>query len=151
MPIIFLTDEQQQHYSRCVGELTAKQLAYYFHLDDADRELIIVLRGDHDRLSFTLQLGTVSYLGIFLVKPIETPLGVVAYAARQLGIADLAWFAQYCVGKQRWEHEAEIRRRYGSRTSPVGLCCGGSTAGSMFPAGVERIGRASSLTARLLG
>jgi hypothetical protein len=90
MPLIFLTDEQQQHYGRYVGALTAKQLAYYFHLEDADRELIIVLRGNHNRLGFALQLGTVSYLGTFLVKPIETPLGVVAYVARQLGTADLA-------------------------------------------------------------
>jgi TnpA family transposase len=40
---------------------------------------------------------------------------VVAYVARQLGIADPACFAQYCAGEQRWEHAAEIRHRYGYR------------------------------------
>ena len=40
---------------------------------------------------------------------------MVAYVARQLGIADPACFAQYCAGEQRWEHAAERRRRYGYR------------------------------------
>jgi TnpA family transposase len=115
MPVSFLTDEQQRRYGRYVGELTADQLAHYFHLDDADRELIMVRRGDHNRLGFALQLGTVRYLGTFLENPLETPPGVVAYVARQLGIADSACFAQYCAGEQRWEHAAEIRHRYGYR------------------------------------
>lgn len=57
----------------------------------------------------------VRYLGTFLENPAETPTGVVAYVARQLGIADPVCFAQYCVGEQRWEHAAEIHRRYGYR------------------------------------
>ncbi len=115
MPVSFVTDEQQRRYGRYVGELTADQLAHSFHLDDADRELIMLRRGDHNRLGFALQLGTVRYLGTFLENPIETPPGVVAYVARQLGIADPACFAQYCAGEQRWEHAAEIRHRYGYR------------------------------------
>jgi TnpA family transposase len=113
--VSFLTDQQQRRYGHYVGELTADQLAHDFHLDDADHELIILRRGDHNRLGFALQLGTVRYLGTFLENPAETPPGVVAYVARQLGIADPACFAQYCAGEQRWEHAAEIRRRYGYR------------------------------------
>src|SRR5262245_39283575 len=115
MPVSFLSDQQQRRYGHYVGELTADQLAHDFHLDDADHELIILRRGDHNRLGFALQLGTVRYLGTFLENPAETPPGVVAYVARQLGIADPACFAQYCAGEQRWEHAAEIRRRYGYR------------------------------------
>jgi Domain of unknown function (DUF4158) len=115
MPVSVVTDEQQRRYGHYVGDLTADQLAHDFHLDDADCELIMRRRGDHNRLGFALQLGTVRYLGTFLENPIETPPGVVASVARQLGIADLAGFAQYCAGEQRWEHAAEIHHRYGYR------------------------------------
>ncbi|HEY2158612.1 MAG TPA: DUF4158 domain-containing protein, partial [Isosphaeraceae bacterium] len=126
MPVDFLTEEQQRRYGRYTGEPSPAQLGRYFHLDDAYHGLIARCRGDHNRLGFAVQLGTVRFLGTFLDNPSETPAGVVAYLARQLGIADTGGLKRYAAGVMRRDHAAEIRRRYGYRdfhqgTEPAAL------------------------------
>ncbi len=115
MPVDFLTEEQQHRYGRYAGEPSPAQLERYFHLDDTDRGLIARCRNDHTRLGFAVQLATVRFLGTFLADPSEVPRGVVAYLARQLGIADTGELKRYAAGVMRWDHVAEIRRNYGYR------------------------------------
>jgi RimJ/RimL family protein N-acetyltransferase len=115
MPVDFLTAEHEQGYGRFAGEVSAADLAHYFHFDDADRAFIAERRGEHNRLGLGVQLGTVRYLGTFLDDPAAVPASVVAAVATQLGIADLEGLERYRTGETRWDHTLAIRHRYGYR------------------------------------
>lgn len=115
MPVGFLTDEQRRQYGRFHGEPNPADLARYFHLDDSDRGLIELRRGDHNRLGFAVQLCTARYLGAFAEDLAETPAAVVAVLARQLGIEAAAHLFEYRAGRQRSRHAIEIRQRCGYR------------------------------------
>jgi Domain of unknown function (DUF4158) len=113
MPVDFLTADQQRRYGRYDGDPSPAQLSRYFHLDDADRAMVRMRRGDHNRLGFALQLGTVRFLGTFLDNPAEVPDNAAAHVARQLAITDLTCLRRYGVGETHWDHANEIKAAYG--------------------------------------
>src|SRR6267378_5314782 len=115
MPIGFLTVEQRRSHGCFNAEPSAEQLARYFHLDDSDRAIIDVRRGDHNRLGLAVRLCTARFLGTFLEDLSDTPKGVIAFVGRQLDISNLAAFADYYHGVTRKAHTVEIRRRHGFR------------------------------------
>ncbi|CAE6812098.1 Tn3 family transposase ISXc4 [Paraburkholderia aspalathi] len=113
MPVSFLSDEQRKNYGRYTGVPSPHDLIRYFHLDDADHALIAKKRGEHNRLGFAAQLGTVRYLGTFLDDPLAVPAPILHTLARQLRIDAIDGTRDYSTGEQRWEHAIEIRAAYG--------------------------------------
>jgi len=113
VPVEFLSEDQAESYGRFCSSPSDEQLARYFHLDDADRLLIRKRRGDHNRLGFAVQIGTVRFLGTFLSDPTDVPENVIVYIARQLGIDNLSAFHRYGIGETHWDHADEIKKYYG--------------------------------------
>ena len=115
LPVEFLSRDQENCYGRFAGEPTEEQLARYFHVDDADRARVYSHYGDHNRLGYALQLGTVRFLGTFLPDPTDAPKTVIHYMAAQLGISDPSIINRYRTGRSLRNHTAEIQRQYGYR------------------------------------
>ena len=92
--------------------MSRAQLAEYFHLA-ADTDMLGSRRGDHSRLGFALQLCTVRFLGTFLTDPTAVRAEVLDYLAVQLDIDEPSILKLYRDSETRWDHQAEIRRRFG--------------------------------------
>ena len=102
-----------QDYGQFSRELSADELAGCFRFSDDDQRQIARHRREVNRLGFAVQLGTVRYLGRFLENPADAPAQVVAWTAREIGVAMGTDLAAYGEGEWRWSHQAEIRRTYG--------------------------------------
>jgi hypothetical protein len=116
VPVEFLSDEEATAFGRFDGAPSREELDRVFVLDDTDRELIECRRGDHNRLGFALQLGTVRCLGTFLPDPTDVPEVVLGYVARQLEVEDPSCAERYLERRRtRFEHAEEIKLARGLR------------------------------------
>jgi Domain of unknown function (DUF4158) len=103
-------------YGRYADPPSAAQLERFFHFDERDRALIDRRRGDHNRLGFAVQLGTVRFLGTFLARPADVPDVVAKRVAEELGIRDPGHLAAYAKREPTHrEHAGELQREYGYR------------------------------------
>ncbi|MDO8606214.1 MAG: Tn3 family transposase [Phaeospirillum sp.] len=115
MPVNFLSPEQERQYGRFPTDVSAEQLARFFHLDDTDRAFVLTHRGAHMRLGCAVQLGTVRFLGTFVEDPCNVPSCVVSFLSTQLNTPIEGTLEAYRASQWRWRHPLEIRERYGYR------------------------------------
>ena len=114
MPVEFLTDDEAAAYGRYAGPPSRADLERVFFLDDEDRKLVDLRRGDHMKAGFALQLVTVRWLGTFLEDPLDVPGAVLDFVAGQLGVSDPSQVKKYAErAKIRFDHQREIRRTGG--------------------------------------
>jgi len=88
---------------------------------DADLRRVQVRRGDHNRVGFGVQVGTVRFLGVFLSDWTSIPVGVVRYVAEQVApTAETGELMRRYVERDKTslEHSWEIREALGYRDFP---------------------------------
>src|SRR5271165_2517139 len=112
MPVMFLSDLEAASYGRYGDSVPQADLERFFYLDDAGQALVAGLRGDHNRLGFSVQLTTARYIGRFLADPLEgVPAEVIGYLAGQLQIADPSCVKKYAQRQQtHLDHAGKIRK-----------------------------------------
>ncbi|MGH3833795.1 MAG: Tn3 family transposase [Pseudonocardiaceae bacterium] len=88
------------------------QLGGFFHLGAEDRRRAVAAHGARNQLGWSVQLGTLRFLGTFLADPESAPVVVIGYVADQLGL-DPAALKGYGEKEARWDHQAQIRDLYG--------------------------------------
>lgn len=114
MPVSFLSPAQRDNYARYPDSLSSDIAASLFFLDDQDLEWIAGKRGDFSRLGYALQLVTVRFLGTFITDFLTLPYVVVERVASQINISGAReCLSIYQISRQRWQHNVEIRSRYG--------------------------------------
>ena len=77
MPTRTLDEAERGAYARYPERLDADALARCFHLDGRDRAHIAGLRGDHNRVGFAAQLGTVRLLGVLPGTDTQVPAAAI--------------------------------------------------------------------------
>ena len=123
MPVGFLSSDQREHYGRFIEELSPDDLARYFHLDEFDLGPISQKRGQHNRLGFAVQLGTLRYLGTFQDDPLDIPTSVLQALTRQLYIDSTEGVQAYLrsngIGFLGWIRTTFVTTRWHRPTRPL--------------------------------
>ena len=112
MPHEWLSGEQVGRYGRFVADPTPAELERFFFLDEAALAEVQTRRRLHNKLGWSVQLGTVRMFGTFLTDsgPVQVPEEVIRYAAGQLGVQEWTADKQYGDRPQTpYDHATQIR------------------------------------------
>lgn len=115
MPVGFLTPTQRHDFGRFVNSPSRTELDRYFYLSDDDQKTLLLLRGDHNRLGYAIQLTCVRYLGRFPDDLTIIPPIILQSLCLQLKIGDFSCLQAYAPSRQRQRHAMEIQIQYGYR------------------------------------
>ncbi len=96
---VIFSDSERERFNSFPSEILFDDVVTFFTLTEQDQNLVRIRRGDHNRIGFALQLGTLRYLGFCPDDLSSTPLNVIDYLSQQLGYVD----------------SANLLRAYGSR------------------------------------
>ena len=117
MPVGFLTPTQRHDFGRFVNSPSRTELDRYFYLSDDDQKTLLLLRGDHNRLGYAIQLTCVRYLGRFPDDLTIIPPIILQSLCLQLKIGDFSCLQAYAPSRQRQRHAMEIQIQYGYRVN----------------------------------
>ena len=92
-----------------MSEILFDDVITFFTLTEQDQNLVRIRRGDHNRIGFALQLGTLRYLGFCPDDLSSIPLNVIDYLSQQLGYVDSANLLR-AYGAQRIYSCGELHR-----------------------------------------
>lgn len=122
MPVRFLTEADRVRLSCFPSELSHDDLIRFFTLDEADLRATRKLRGDTNRLGFTLQLCALRFLGFSPDDLLKPPKDVLAYLAKQLDVPAAAFKSYGSRIQTRTEHFLLAQTQLGFRkASPLDL------------------------------
>ena len=85
---VIFSDSERERFNSFPLEILFDDVVTFFTLTEQDQNLVRSRRGDHNRIGFALQLGTLRYLGFCPDDLSSTPLNVIDYLSQQLGYVD---------------------------------------------------------------
>lgn len=112
-----LSDEEAQRLSSWPPEVARSDLVAHFTLSVEDRRWVRSHRGAAERIGLAVQLCGLGYLGFVPADLAGTPREVVAFVAKQVGVAagSFARYAREVDGRSRRRHVSAVVEQAGWR------------------------------------
>lgn len=117
-----LSDEEAEQLSNWPPEVARSDLVAHFTLSIQDRRWVRSHRGAAERIGMAVQLCGLGYLGFVPAELAATPREVVAFVAKQIGVAVAAFtrYAREVDGRTRRRHVAAVVEQAGWRVCGPG-------------------------------
>ncbi|CAN5765018.1 Tn3-like element TnAs1 family transposase [soil metagenome] len=117
MPGKVVSDEEAEQLSSWPPEVARSDLVAHFTLSAEDRRWVRSHRGAAERIGLAVQLCGLGYLGFVPADLAGTPREVVAFVAKQVGVAagTFARYAREVNGRSRRRHVAAVVEQAGWR------------------------------------
>jgi TnpA family transposase len=119
MPEHWLTESEIGRFTTYPTEIPEADVVTFFTLTESDRRLLAGLHGEANRLGFALQLCTLRYLGFVPDDLQKSPLPVIRFLARQLGVSPASINSYGERSQTRTDHLQEIENHLGFHKASV--------------------------------